>query len=82
MVTHPCKHGHRVMENVGATLDTLIHPTGTMFLLVNRYAVGLPATVIDRVNDGHIEFIRVFSQMMSTRHSWQHFSNLVHSSHA
>jgi hypothetical protein len=63
------KHGHGVVENVRASLDTLVEPAGAVFVLVNGDAVGLTAAVVDCINDCNIEFVRVLGQVVGAGHA-------------
>ena len=65
------EHGHRVMEDVASTLHALIQPARTMLILLDRYRERLPPAIVDRVNDGDVEFIGVFCQMMGAGHAYR-----------
>jgi hypothetical protein len=69
MVSLARKHSHRVMENVGATLNTLVQPTGTVFVLVDGDTVGLTTTVVYGVYERDVEFVGLFGEVMGTAHS-------------
>ena len=58
-MTLPRKHCHGVVENIGPSLYALIQPVRTMLLFVNGYRKGLAPTVVDCINDGNVELVRV-----------------------
>jgi hypothetical protein len=63
------EHGHCVVEDVASALNALVQPRSSMSLLIDWNRKGLTSAVINCINDGDVEFIRVLRQMMSTRHS-------------
>lgn len=65
-----------VMIDVASTLNTLIHPFCSIFLLVNRYAEGLSATIILRLDQGNIESVWVHRQLVGARHACE-FSPVI-----
>lgn len=58
------------MEDVTATLNTLIEPACLMLGFVNWYGECLSTAVIHGVNHCDFEFLRMLSQMLSAGHPW------------
>ena len=69
MVALSGKHSHGMVKDTTATLYTLIQPACAMLLLVDGDRKGLSTTVIDSVDESHIELVWVLGEMMSASHS-------------
>jgi hypothetical protein len=69
MVSLARKHGHGVVENVRATLNTLIQPTGAIFVLVDGDTVGLTTAVVYSVHERNVEFVGLFGEVVGTAHT-------------
>jgi hypothetical protein len=63
------EHSHSVVENIAATLNTLIQPGSSMTLLVDWNRESLTSAVVYCIDYGYVEFLRMLRQMVSTRHS-------------
>jgi hypothetical protein len=69
MVSLASKHSHRVMENVRATLNTLVQPTGAIFVLVDGDTVCLTTTVVYSINERNVEFVGLLGEVVSAAHA-------------
>lgn len=69
MIALSCEHSHRVMEDVTASLYTLIEPTCSMLFFVQGHGEGLPSAVINSINQRDIELVLVLRQMVCSRHA-------------
>ena len=58
-----------MVEDVAPTLHALIQPARPMLLLLDRYGECLASAIVDRINEGHVELIRVFCQVVSAGHA-------------
>lgn len=76
MVSLPSEHGHRMMENKAPALDTLVHPSRSMFFFVKWYRKCLTSTIVRSVNQSNFKFIRVLCKMMGTGHSFEFVSDV------
>ena len=63
------EHRHGMMEDVATTLNALVQPTGSVLLFVNRDRECLSTTIVDGINDGHIELLWMLGQVLGTGHS-------------
>jgi hypothetical protein len=66
VVANSREHCHGVVKDIGSSLNTLIQPTGTVFVLVDGDGEGLTSAVVDSINESDIELLRTLCEMMST----------------
>jgi len=57
------------MEDVAATLNTLVQPTSTSLFLVDGDRVCLTTAIVDGVNKGDIELVRVLRKVVRAAHT-------------
>ena len=59
-----------MMKDIATALNALVEPAGLVFLFINGDRECLPSTVVNCIDDSHVEFLRTLSKMVCARHSY------------
>jgi len=65
-----CKHSHRMVVDEAPTLNALVQPMSTMSVLVYGNGKRLSTTIVDSIDESHVEFVRVFCEVVRARHAY------------
>ncbi len=63
------EHGHTVVEDVASSLHALIQPARSMGIFIDGYGESLTTTVVDGIDQGDVELIRMLREMVGTGHA-------------
>ena len=55
------KHRYRVVENMTSALNALVEPACAMPIFVKRHGKGLPATIVNSIDQRDIKLLRMIT---------------------
>ena len=68
-MTLSCEHGHGMVEDIAATLDTLVKPACSIPVLLDGDRECLATTVVHSVDECYLEFLGVLREVICTGHA-------------